>query len=150
MLTMTKEEYTARYGERAYIKKLQRNRVAVAKWEKKNPEYVQRQSQKSSREQRRKDGKYYRKNREYQQTGTPWEKNKIRAKHGALWRRYKYIIAPESVLHHEWIVSTAKYRGVALVEKNQHQHGIINVIKVLDGEIRLLTEKEIRKPGTQN
>jgi len=147
---MNKEEYFAKYGERAYIKKLQRNRVAVAKWQKKNFDFVQRNCQKSSREQHRKDGKYYQKTREQQQTGIPWEKNKIRMKHGKRWRRYKYIIAPGSVLHHEWIVGTAKYSGLALVEKNQHQHGIIDVIEVLGGEIKLLTEKEIRTQGTTN
>ena len=75
-----------------------------------------------------------------------WDKKKdlIRGRHRRYYTPYKQIIAPESQLHHEWIPMTAEYRGVALVEANQHLHGYIDVIQILEGEIMLLTEAEIR------
>ena len=36
------------------------------------------------------------------------------------------------------------YRGLALVEADQHTHGFIDVIKILDGEITIFTEAELR------
>ena len=42
------------------------------------------------------------------------------------------------------IPGTADYRGAALVEPIQHQYGIIDPIVILEGEITLLTEAEIR------
>jgi hypothetical protein len=126
------------------MKRLQLNLIAVKKWQKKNPEAVRKNCEKSSREQHRKGGKYYRITRENQQKGIPWEKNKIRSFHGNKWRLYKHIIAPDSVIHHQWQPGSAEYRGVALVEKGQHQYGTIDVIEILEGDITLLTEKEIR------
>ena len=78
-------------------------------------------------------------------SGIPHAKNLIRKKHLKKWAPYKKIIAPASQLHHEWIPETADYRGMALVEKDQHLHGFIDVIQVLEGEITLLTESEIRR-----
>ena len=37
---------------------------------------------------------------------------------------------------------TARYMGIALVEKNAHRHGIVNVIEILEGQLTLLTEEE--------
>lgn len=56
------------------------------------------------------------------------------------------IIAPDSQLHHEWVPETCEYRGVALVEAEQHMHGFVDVI--VDGEITRLTEEQIRNGGT--
>ena len=38
-----------------------------------------------------------------------------------------------------------EYRSTALVEADQHMHGIVDVIEILEGKIRFLTEEEIRK-----
>jgi hypothetical protein len=81
---------------------------------------------------------------EYNRTGIPGEKTRIRYKHGREWKPYKDIIAPDSQIHHEWVPETAEYRGVALVEKDAHMHGFVDVIEILDGEITLLTEEEVK------
>jgi len=78
-------------------------------------------------------------------TGLQHEKTLIRQKHQRIWNLYKQIIAPNSNLHHEWLPNTADFRGVALVDKEEHQHGIINPIAILEGKITLLTEEEIRR-----
>jgi hypothetical protein len=39
---------------------------------------------------------------------------------------------------------TAEHRGVALVEADQHMRGFVDVIEILEGEIRLPTEAEVR------
>ena len=68
----------------------------------------------------------------------------IRNKHWRRWISYKRIIAPDSQIHHEWISEMADFRGVALVETDQHAHGFVDVIQILEGQITLLTEAEIR------
>lgn len=35
----------------------------------------------------------------------------------------------------------AKYNGIALVDTQEHQHGIINPIQILEGEITLMEDK---------
>lgn len=134
---MNKEEFISRYGEEGYEKMLEQTRV----WQKEHPEELKLRSQK----QCRKDGEYYDKKVEYNRTGLQGERNKIRKKHAYQYRSFKMIIAPDSQLHHEWIQKTAEYRGVALVEKDPHQYGIIDVIQILDGNITLLTEKDIKE-----
>lgn len=42
------------------------------------------------------------------------------------------------------ILDINEYDGVALVEADRYQHGIIDVIQILKGKITLLTEKEIK------
>ena len=111
------------------------------KWREAHPEEVKAKCQETSR----KGGKYYEKRLKYNTTGLPHERNLVRGKHNRRYRPYKQIIAPDSELHHEWIPNTANYRGVALVEKEPHQYGIIDVIQILEGEIRLFTEAEIKK-----
>ena len=133
---MNKEEYIKKWGGAAYEKQLQWARD----WKAGNPDEVIACSQ----QQCRKGGKYYEKHLEQQHTGIPGERRKIRCKHGDKYRSFKQIIAPESQIHHEWIPGTAEYTGVALVEKDQHMHGFVDVIKILEGKITLLTEKEIR------
>ena len=105
-------------------------------WAAANPDKILAYSQ----EQCRKGGKFYEKKLEYQHTGLQGERYGIRKKHGRQYRPFKQIIAPNSVLHHEWIPGTARYRGVALVEKDQHMHGFIDVIQILEGKITLLME----------
>jgi hypothetical protein len=115
-------------------------------WRERNPDKVKAKGKKISR----KDGAYYAKKQKYKQTGIPGEREHIRMRHAHQYKPYKDIIAPESQIHHEWVPQTADYRGVALVEKDQHMHGIVDVIQILDGEITLLSEKEIREQEIKN
>ena len=94
----------------------------------------------------RKGGAYYEKRLEYNRTRLQGERRDIRNKHNKLYRAIKQA-TPNSVFHHEWKPGTAKYRGVALVDKEAHQNGIIKVIEVLEGEITIFTEKEIAEQG---
>ena len=93
----------------------------------------------------RKGGEYYGKRLEYERTGLRSKRNKIRANHAHMWQQFKNIIAPDLQLHHRWNVGSANYTGLALVEKDQHMRGFIDVIQILDGEITLFTEKKIRE-----
>lgn len=156
---MRKEEIIKRYGEAAYKKQLDKAKEWARKnpermwkvrnpdkalevhrqWRAANPERVKANSRKADS----KGGKYYEYMMGYQTTGIPGERHSIRAKHGYQYRSYKQIIAPESQIHHEWIPNTANYSGVALVEKDQHIHGYIDVIQILEGEITLSREAEI-------
>ena len=146
---MDKEERIKKYGEAAYEKHLKQSRdwekihrkeanVIHKKWREANPDKVIANNQ----EHGRKGGKYYEKRLEYQTTGLQGERERIRKKHQKLYYAIKQA-TPNSVLHHEWIPGTADFRGVALVEKEAHQQGIIKVIKILEGEITLFREKEI-------
>lgn len=134
---MKKKEFIERYGEAAWKKRLERNR----QWNETNPERVKAHSQ----AQCRKGGSRYETQRNYNRMGLQGERRKIRSKHARKWRPYKKIIAPGAQIHHQWIPKTLKYKGLALVEKYQHQHGIIDIIKILEGEITLLTEREIKE-----
>lgn len=148
---MKKAERIKRYGEEAYEKHLAQTRawykahreeekVKVRAWREENPE----KERAIQHEKSRKGGKCYDKKLEYNKTGIPGEKMKIRRKHNKEYKPFKDIIAPDSQIHHEWIPQTAEYRGVALVEKDPHQYGIIDVIQILDGKITLLTEEAVR------
>ena len=136
-----KDEFIKSYGKAAYEKTLVQSRA----WEEANPE----KREEIRKRQARKGGKYYEKHREYQHTGLQGERHKIRAKHGMAYLQYKRIIAPDSVLHHQWRLNSAEYDGVALVEKAQHQLGFVDVVQLLEGEITLLTEEEVRNRGGQ-
>jgi hypothetical protein len=148
---MKKEEFIRRSGEEAWSKRLAQRRVyhkAHKKEEntrdKKYYEDHLEEARANSQEQCRKGGRCYDKHLEYMQTGIPGERHKIREKHGAQWRQYKNIIAPGSQLHHNWVPGTAEYTGLALVEADEHMHGIIDLIEILEGKITLLTEEEVR------
>ena len=152
VINVKKDEIIERYGKEAYVHWLMQNRARRAecsderkasdkKWRGEHPEEVRANHQ----EQCRKGGKYYDNVQRYQRTGLQGERNLIRAGHRYFWSSYKRIIAPGSVLHHEWIPETSNYSGVALVERDAHIHGIIDVIKILKGKITLLTEEEIRE-----
>jgi hypothetical protein len=121
------------------------NNARDKKYREEHPEKVKA----SNNEQNRKGSRRYDKKLEYNKKGIPGDKHKIRTKHANQYKPYKDIIAPDSQLHHEWIPKTSDYRGVALVEKEAHMHGFVDVIEILDGKITLLTEEEIRK-GKKN
>ena len=153
---MKKEEFIKRYGEAAYEKMLLQSKAwrqryseemlaRTRAWNNANSEKVK----DHSHEQHRKGGKGYEKSLKYNHTGLQGERNKIRCMHAKDWRGFKHTIAPDSQIHHEWIPETAKYRGIALVETDQHMHGFIKVIQILKGKITLLTEDEV-KGGSQN
>jgi hypothetical protein len=151
--TSWKDNYIAKFGEKAYNERLAHRK----EWGQNLPGGEAQRSRERREEDptivwqsSRKEGKYYARKQEYDRTGLQGERNKIRHAHGKRWSRYKRIIAPDSVIHHSWIPETANYSGVALVEKSAHEHGIINIIQILKGEITLLTEKEIREQETKN
>jgi hypothetical protein len=162
-----KDSYIAKHGEAAYAKRLEQrrewgkklpggekqlsqdrrdanpeeSRVNDRAWRERNPQKIIEKGRKVSR----KGGAYYEKKQKYKQTGLSGEREHIRMRHGYYWRKYKNFVAPDSQLHHQWVPNTAKYTGLALVEKDQHMRGVIDVIQILDGKITLLTEKEIRE-----
>ena len=138
---MNKEEFIERYGEEKYEEHIE----ATMQWQRDNPELTRTNSKKGNEKRYRKDGEFYEKGLYYQTNGLPHEKRLIRLTHAQRWRSFKQIIAPESQIHHEWIPGTANYRGVAIVEKDQHMHGYIDVIQILEGEITMLTEAEIKE-----
>jgi len=151
---MKKEEIIRQYGEEAWQKKLARGRAyykahkeqekaTTKKWKEEHPEEVMASNTRSHQELK-KGGKYYDKKLEYEHTDLRGERKAIRGKHQRDYKPYKKIIAPESQIHHEWIPQTAEYRGVALVEKDAHMHGFVDVIEILDGKITLLTEEEVK------
>ena len=155
---MKKEDFIKRRGKEAYEKRLQQERERMQKWkrehpedarEKKrlwrqnNPDKVKAQNQKWSREKNC-GGKYYEHRFKYDSEGLRRDRNLIRMKHRDFYRTYKQIIAQDSQIHHQWVPGTAEYTGVALVEKDQHMHGFVDVTQILEGEITLLTEAEIR------
>ena len=134
-----KEDFIKRYGEGAYERKLEQMR----QWKEANPN----KAEELNHDVGRKGGKYYEKKLKYQHTGLQGERNKVRKLHGRRWRKYKNIIAPDSQLHHQWLPDKSEYSGLALVEADLHMHGIIDVIRILDGEITVFTEKELRERG---
>lgn len=157
---MKKDEFIAKYGEEAYKKQLAKNCLRAAEWHQAHqeehnaskrdwrnahPEEVKARN----REICRKGGKYYDKMLKYKQTDLQRKKNKIRKNHNLEFREIKDTLAEEVELHHEWIGDTAEYRGVGFVEKVAHQHGYIDVILLLDGEITLFTGEEV-KNGDEN
>ena len=154
---MKKEETIRRYGIEAYTKQLEQMQAYQKKHQDEIKAYRKKQREKepekaitTNHESHRKGGKYYEHALEYNSTGIQGERNKIRLKHRGQWRPYKQLIAPDSQIHHEWVPNTAEYTGVALVEADAHQYGIVDVIEILDGKITLLTEAEIRKRGKKN
>lgn len=149
-----KEDFIEKYGEEAWERRLQlareRNRKHPEKVAANNQRYRGNHPEKVkafSQESGCKGGKYYDKKLEYKRTGLQRERNIIRNVHANQYRKYKKIIASKSQIHHEWIPRTSNYNGMALVETDQHQHGIIDVIQILEGDITLLTEADILNQG---
>jgi hypothetical protein len=139
---MNKEEFVRRYGEAGYKRKLEQDGI----WKTKNPDRVRKhdktwrdnnpiKTKARDHERNRKGGKHYKNKLAYLKTGLPGERHKIRIKHADRYRPYKKIVAPASQVHHEWIPGTSRYRGIALVERDAHQHGIVDVIEILEGSI---------------
>lgn len=126
-------------GKKWYTENRDEHRQERKEWDEQHPERYEAKK----REQGRKGGKYYEHHLKYEAEGLPHERKLIRMRHRNKWTPYKQIIAPESQLHHQWIPETASYTGLALVEADQHMHGFIDVIKILEGGITLFTEKEI-------
>jgi phosphosulfolactate synthase (CoM biosynthesis protein A) len=137
---MKKADMIERYGEEAYEKVLEQGREKTKKYKEEHPEQVKA----DNRELNRKGGKYYDKHQEYQHTGLQGARNRIRSNHRIQYKPYKDIIAPDSQIHHEWVPDSTEYRGIALVETDAHMHGFVDVIEILDGEITLLTEEQIK------
>ena len=133
---MKKDEVIEKYGEKAWETQLAQTRA----WLESHPGVVR----ETSNQLNRKGGQYYDKKLKYNRTGLPGDRKRLRSIHGNRWRKYKRFVAPGSQLHHCWMCGTAKYRGLALVEANAHMHGFIDVIEVLEGQITLFTEEEIR------
>lgn len=125
---------------RWYMLHHEEENARTGKWRKENPGKVSAYNYGTNR----KGGERYTAKLLYMSTGIPGERQRIREKHGYKYRPLKQIVAPDSQIHHEWIPRTAGYTGVALVEKDQHMHGFIDVIKILEGKITLLTEEEIK------
>jgi hypothetical protein len=170
---MNKDEYIARYGEGAYEKKLAQGRARYKahreeenarskrykeahKEEEEYREKVKARTKKYNEEHHdkvkanvqesgRKGGRRYAKHLKDNRTGLQGARNRIRSNHRTQYKPYKEIIAPDSQIHHEWVPKTADYRGVALVETDQHMHGIVDVIEILAGNITCLTEEQITK-----
>jgi hypothetical protein len=150
------KKYREEHPEEIKAKKLAYNKehreeekARVKKWQEEHPEEIKAKNQRTQPESCQKGGKYYDKKLVYNRTGLQGERHRIRINHAKQYRPFKQIIAPESQIHHEWVPQTDEYRGVALVEKEAHMHGFVDVIEILDGEITLLTEEEIRK-GKKN
>lgn len=138
---MNREEHIRRFGEDEKMQQQHRKEVNanLKRWRTTNPDKVKA----DHLEEYCKGGKRYEKHLIYKTTGLPGEKERTRGAHANYYRPFKQIIAPDSQIHHEWIPRTSKYRGVALVEKDQHMHGFIDVLQILEGEITLLTEKGV-------
>jgi hypothetical protein len=137
--------YTKKYRE----EHLEETKAAVKKYHEEHPEEIKAHNQKAHQEQCRKGGKYYDRYLAYEHIGLRGDRNAIRKKHAHQYKPYKQIIAPDSQIHHEWMPKTAEYRGLALVEKEPHQYGIVDVIEILEGKITLLTEEEVGR-GKEN
>lgn len=149
-----KEDYIVKHGEEAYEERLAQKRASHKvhkeednardkKWREEHPEEVIAASQEACR----KGGSRYKKTLKYQTMGLRGERNRIRVKHAKQYKPYKCIIAPNSQLHHQWRSQSASYSGLALVEKDRHRHGFIDVIKILKGEITVFTEEKLRDIG---
>lgn len=150
-----KDTFISGHSKEAHEKRLEQMRAynkahkeegnaRARKYKEEHPEQVKA----NDREACRKGGKRYEKMLTYSQIGIPGGKKKIRRKHARQYKSYKNTIAPDSQLHHNWQNDgTAGYTGIALVEANAHRHGIIDVIQILDGEITVFTEEELRSRG---
>ena len=136
---MKKAEFIKKHGEENWEK----HKEQKCEWRKEHPAWVKGYNQKHQPDSQ-KGGKYYVMRKRYNSTGLRGARFRIRCRHANHYQEFKQIIAPESQLHHQWIPGTCEYRGVALVEKDQHMHGYIDVIRILEGEITLFTEAEIR------
>lgn len=142
-----KEAYEKRLAQmRAYHKAhKEEGKARARKYKEEHLEQVRANDQEASR----KGGKRYEKMLAYSRTGIPGDKKKIRRKHARQYKPYKDIIAPESQIHHQWVNGTAKYTGMALVKADQHMHGFVDVIQILEGKITVFLEEELMNRGEE-
>jgi len=91
-----------------------------------------------SMNQSRKGGKYYEHMLQYERIGLRRERKIVRNRHRLRWNKHKGNWFTETEIHHEWLEGTANYRGIAIVDKTEHQHGIINPIEILEGTVGLI------------
>jgi exonuclease VII large subunit len=132
---MNKNVFIERWGEEAYEKRMKTSRdwrqahpentekwhKQIRDWQQANPTRVKRLARDN-----------YRKHRQEildsQSSGNEGLRNSIRAKYGKLWRKYKRFVASETRLHYKWVSTTANYKCIALVEKDQSQYLFEDVI----------------------
>lgn len=140
---MKKIEFIKKYGKERYEEILKQTRDWNEMHKEEIIDWRETHRREQNKQQNQKDGKYYKKNLIKNRTGLRRERADVRCKHGKFYRPYKKIIDPEGLtqLHHQWMSKTPKYQGVALVEKDQHMHGFIDVIQILEGEITLFIEQ---------
>ena len=141
---MKKEEFIKRYGQSKYEEMLEQRRGRTRKsylevqkeWRSANPEIIKFHHNNANR----KGGTHYEQRLQKNREGLQGNRGRVRRIDGNRFRKYKPFFAKQSQLHHEWIQGTAKYRGIALVEQDQHMHGIIDVFIVLEGAITIFDE----------
>lgn len=139
---MKKEEYIRKYGPVAWearLSKARRTRIknkvdTGLKVEKEltTENYIEQQE--LMREQWKKDNRT--KCRSRLSEDVLRERQKIRHDHYVKWGG-----GIDLDIHHGWIEDTADYQGVALVEREPHRRGVINVVIPLEG---VITEFERR------
>lgn len=142
---MKKKEFIKRYGQSKYEEMLKQRRGRTRnsylgkqkEWRDANPEVIKFHHAAANR----KGGMHYEKRLRENREGLQGDRGRIRRIDGNRFRRYKPFFAKQSQLHHEWIPGTAKYRGIALVEQEQHMRSIIDVFMVLEGEITVFNEQ---------
>lgn len=138
---MKKEEYIRKYGPAAWEARLSKtgrtrikNKVDKGlKIKKESPKETYTEQQELLRDQWKKENGIKLKPRLNECAQK--ERNKIRQAHYVKWG------SPDLDIHHERISDTANYHGVALVERAAHQHGIINIVILLEGVITEFTKK---------
>lgn len=135
---MKKEEIIKQYGIEEYQRQLEDNKERTATWSRNNIKKVE----EAKRERMNKGGKYYQNILKYNRSGIQKSRRKIRNRDARRWKKYKGNWLTETEIHHCWIPGTAQYNGIALVDKMEHQHRIINPIEILEGII-ILMEAEI-------
>ena len=135
---MKKDGRIKQWGAEAYKRELALSKI----WKKKNPEKTKRYAA----ERNRVGGKHYLEARRKNMEGLRHERAKRRSRDAKKYHLYKKVIDPTGLtqVHHSWYSNSVECEGLALVEKDQHQHGYIKVIQILEGEITLFTEEFLR------
>ena len=133
---MKKEEYIRKYGPAAWeakLSKARRTRITNKvdkglkdKKESKTENYIEQQE--LMRVQWKKDKGTKRRSRLSEDV--LMERQKIRHAHYIKWGG-----GIDLDIHHGWIGDTADYQGVALVERDAHRRGIINIVIPIEGGI---------------
>lgn len=129
---MNKEERIRRYGKKNYEMELEKHRL----WSRKNFKTVKYHHDEANR----KGGLHYKQKLKQNSEGLQGDRGRLRRIDGHSFRKYKRFFAQESQLHHQWIRGTANHTGIALVERDQHMHGYIDVLLIFNGEITVFDE----------